>query len=59
MADPSVTWLHDERPIRRIHLRGDAAPDPAAWPASVPAVGCFLERLRRLGVLPGCDVPGG
>lgn len=42
-------WLHDERPIRRIHLHRDAAVEPASWPASVPAVGSFLEGLNPEG----------
>lgn len=51
MTDPESTsdWLHDERPIRRVHLRDDAAVELQTWPASVPAVRSFLEGLQPEG----------
>ncbi|MCM3615897.1 AAA family ATPase [Microbacterium enclense] len=36
-------WLHDPRPIQRIKIFSDAAIDPGAWPADIPAVRQFLD----------------
>jgi predicted ATPase len=42
MADAD-DWLHDDRPIQRVRVYRDAPVDRAAWPATVPAVGHFLD----------------
>lgn len=42
-------WLHDPRPVQRVKLFSDAGIDPAAWPATVPAVAQFLEVAGRDG----------
>jgi len=42
-------WLNDPRPVQRVTVFSDAAVNPAAWPATVPAVSQFLEVARREG----------
>ncbi|WP_348787587.1 AAA family ATPase [Leifsonia sp. NPDC080035] len=43
--------LFDDRPVRRVRTRLDAAYDTAVWPASIPAVGQLLRE--------GLDLPAG
>lgn len=48
MSDTDA-WLNDTRPIQRIGVFTDARIDPGAWPATIPAIGGFLDRARGGG----------